>query len=159
MPLGPRLESLLLDVESRLPIDPKDVGLIADYEELEGRGLATLHRHLSGSGTERYLYALFAVLTPQGEIELSKLKARGVEAMRPAIPTVFDLEVLGRTWCVTLVPDAVGLRVAVLSRDVWRATAGDAFVEIEHRPHESKADLEARLIARIRGLRRSVPIP
>lgn len=158
MPLGPRLESLLLDIESRLPIDPKDIGLIADYEELEVRGLATLHRHLSGSDTERYLYALFAVLTAAGEIELARLKARGVETMRAAIPTVFDLEVLGQTWCVTLLPDAAGFRVPVLSRDVWRATAGETFVEVDHRPHEAKGELEARLVARIHS-RRNVPIP
>ena len=158
MPLGPRLESLLLRVESGLPIDPKDVGLVADYEELEVRGLVMLHRHLSGSETERYLYALFAVLTPAGELELEELKARGVGSMRAPIPTVFDLEVLDQTWCVTLVPDAAGFRAAVLSRDVWRATAGDTFVEVEHRPHESKIELEARLVARIRS-RRNVAIP
>jgi hypothetical protein len=158
VPLGPRLESLLRCVESGIPIDPRDVGLIADYEELEARELVMLHRHLSGSDTERYLFALFAVLTPAGEIELEQLKARGVGSMRAPIPTVFDLEVLDHTWCVTLLPDAAGIRVAVLSRDVWRATAGDTFVEVEHRPHESKGELEARLIARIRS-RRNVAIP
>lgn len=156
--LGPRLESLLLDVESRLPIDPKDVGLIADYEELERRGVVTLHRHLGGSDTERYLYELFAVLTPAGEVELEKLRARGVETMRTMIPTVFDLDAIGRTWRVTLLPDASDARVGVLSRDVWRASDGDAFVEVEHRPHESRAELEARLTARIRRPR-SIAIP
>lgn len=158
MQLGPRLEALLLDVEAQLPIDPKDVGLIADYEELERRGVVTLHRHLSGSETERYLYELFAVLTQAGELELARLKARGVEAMRPLIPTVFDLDAFGRTWRVTLLTDASDLRVAVLSRDVWRATAGEIFVEVEHRPHEPKAALETRLMAAI-GRYRSVAIP
>ena len=158
MALGPRLESLLLDVALQAPIDPKDVGLIADYEELERRGIVTLHRHLSGSGTERFLYELFAVLTPAGEAELAALKARGVEPVRPMVPTVFDIDALGRTWRVTLHPDASDVRAAVLSRDVWRATDGDTFVDVEHRPHEARGDLESRLIARI-GTRRSLAIP
>ena len=76
VPLGPRLEALLGTASAGAPIDPKDVGAIADYEELERRGLLRLHRHLSGDSTVRYLYELFAVLTPEGEVALAAIAAR-----------------------------------------------------------------------------------
>ena len=76
MPLGPRLEALLGTAAAGAPIDPKDIGVIADYEELERRGLLRLHRHLSGDSTVRYLFELFAVLTPEGEAALAAITAR-----------------------------------------------------------------------------------
>lgn len=157
MTLGPRLESLLLDIESQAPIDSRDVGLTADYEELERRGIVMLHRHSAGN-PEHPLGELFAVLTPAGEVELLKLKARGGEALRAVIPPVFDLDAFGRSWRVTLLPEASDPRVGVRSRHVWRAVDGGMFVEVEHRPHEPRAELESRLTARI-GRRRSVAIP
>ena len=158
MTLGPRLESLLFDIESQVPIDSRDVGLTADYEELERRGIVMLHRHLDGNPSERPLGDLFAVLTPAGESELLKLKARGVEALRAVIPPVFDFDAFGRTWRVTLFPEASDPRVGVRSRHVWRAADCGMFVEVEHRPEEARAELESRLTARI-GRRRSVAIP
>lgn len=76
MPLGPRLEALLQSAAAGEPFDPNDVGVIADYEELERRGLLRLHRHLSGDAAFRYFYELFAVLTPEGEAALAAIAAR-----------------------------------------------------------------------------------
>jgi hypothetical protein len=77
--IGPRLEALLLEVDSQIPFDPKDIGLLADYEELESRGLVTLHRHLSGNAHEKHFYMLFAVLTPAGEAVMAAIRARRQE--------------------------------------------------------------------------------
>ena len=81
MSLGPRLEALLRIASTGAPIDPKDVGMIADYEELERRGLLRLHRHLSGDAAVRYFYELFAVLTPEGEAALNVIAARPLGTM------------------------------------------------------------------------------
>jgi hypothetical protein len=74
------------------------------------------------------------------------------------LPRTFDLDAFGQRWRVTLVPDAADPRSGSASRDVWRASAGDTFVEVEHRPDESREELEARLRARLAGPR-NVQLP
>jgi hypothetical protein len=69
------------------------------------------------------------------------------------IPPVFDLDAFGQRWHVTFLPGSPETRT-VLERvsSVWRARAGNVFVEVEHIADEERKALERRLVAAISGL-------
>ena len=75
-----------------------------------------------------------------------------------SIPETFDLRVYHGLWRVTLLRDAASARSAVLSRHVWRASSGFAFVEVEYLADEPREALEERVLAGIgRGALAALP--
>lgn len=72
------------------------------------------------------------------------------------LPSHFELNAYGRRWRVTCHPVPADPRAGAGVRAVWRATSGDAFVEVEHRPDESRKALKARLRARLAGPRNTI---
>lgn len=70
----------------------------------------------------------------------------------------FDFDAFGRRWHVTLYRDVSNPRTGVTLPDVWRASAGETFVEVDYRPDEPREELEARLRARLAGPR-NVELP